>query len=492
MGNGRVLKIGGTAALTMCLMVAAIGGQGGHGAWSSRAYGDDAGAVADGPAALDTLGLKGLQDKFQNISRKVAPAVVAISASMRVEDGAQAMRAGELNSDKLQKVLDRTTRVVGAGFAFAPDGYILTNEHVIAEAQSIWITTDDRRVYPAVVIGSDPRCDLAVLKVPVDLPTVRFAPYNSVQRGQWAIAMGNPYGLAADGGSCMSVGIVSALDRSLSKLARKENRLYLNMIQTTAQINPGNSGGPLFDLGGEVIGINTAVILPDRKANGIGFALTVTEAMMGVVHNLQEGCEISYGYLGVMAITATACQREAAGMKDEVGVCVEDVEADSPAAGMLKAGDMIVAVNGEVVRDGDQFVRMIGASSCGKAAKLSVYRGGKAALVAVTLGKRQCAVAGVTRENCRFHWRGLLLGPIPSNWEKRASKPAGGLMVLGISASSPFVKEHVAQGDVITAVAGRSVKDIAELQKIINDIPPQQCSLSVAGRTDAVVSMSGD
>jgi serine protease Do len=151
------------------------------------------------------------------------------------------------------------------------------------------------------VIGSDPRADLAVLKIPAaGMPVVKLAkPDQVIKRGQWTIAIGNPYGMAAEGEMAMSVGVVSATERSLPKLSSKEGRLYSNLIQTTAEINPGNSGGPLFNLAGEVIGINTAVILPQKQTNGIGFAIPVTDAFINHIEQLKAGREIVYGFLGV-------------------------------------------------------------------------------------------------------------------------------------------------------------------------------------------------
>ena len=323
---------------------------------TSPVYGGEPVLASDLDNAPDTLELAGLERKFEAVSHKVASCVVSISAACSTIDSADTLRTESLNHERLEGMLERTTRMVGTGFIIDPDGYILTNEHVVGEGESVWITTDDRKVYPAIVVGSDPRSDLAVLKVPVSkLPAVRFAAYNSAKRGQWAIAMGNPYGLATEGEQCMSVGIISAVERSLPKLSKKENRLYSNLIQTTAQINPGNSGGPLFNLNGEVIGINTAVILPEKRTNGIGFAMPITADLMRRVHDLKEGNEIVYGYMGVMVSTPTAMDRQAAGLKEAVGVHVDGVEPDSPAseANKIKANDVIVEINGEMVRDSD-------------------------------------------------------------------------------------------------------------------------------------------
>src|SRR5206468_3126111 len=205
------------------------------------------------------------------------------------------------------------------------------------------------------------------------------------------MALGNPFGLASGGEMSASVGVVSATGRSLPKLAGKEDRLYNNLIQTTAQINPGNSGGPLFDLKGDVIGINTAVILPQKSTNGIGFALPVTNRLRQIVHDLVEGREVVYGYLGVKSSTPTTRERKLANN-------------------------------------------------------------------------------GVTRESRRFRWRGMLLGPIPARWDfgPGNKRPEGGMLVIGIDPKSPFVKEGVAAGSVITSISGVKLNDVTDLQRVVN------------------------
>ena len=180
---------------------------------------------------------------------------------------------------------------MGTGFIVDSDGYIVTNDHVVSSNDNIWVTTDDHHVYPAIVVGSDPRSDVAVLKIPASkLPTIRFAEAPA-KRGQWTMALGNPYGLAGGGEMAVSVGIVSATGRSLPKLSSHEERLYCDLIQTTAQINPGNSGGPLFNLKGEMIGINAAVILSQKVTNGIGFAIPVTPHLRQTIDDLKQGRE---------------------------------------------------------------------------------------------------------------------------------------------------------------------------------------------------------
>ena len=439
----------------------------------------------------DNFDIVDLQQQFENVARRVAPAVVAISGADSRMEGDGAHRTEEINADKLSTFLDTVDRTVGTGFVVDPDGYIVTNDHVVGKAEQLWVTTDDHKVYPAIVVGSDPRADIAILKIPAtNLPTVTFSEAGPVRRGQWTIALGNPYGLSVGGDMCMSVGIVSATGRSLPKLSGKEDRLYSDLIQTTAQINPGNSGGPLFDLKGEVIGINTAVILPQKQTNGIGFAIPMGRRVMQIINDLKEGREIVYGYLGVKSSTPTARERKSSGIGDEIGAFIESVDKDSPAgAADLRKADIVVKFNGEVVRDGDHFIRTVGAAPVGKPVQVSFYRKDKLKTADVVLRRRELASAAVTRESRRMRWRGMLLGPIPAQWDFGAAKrPAGGLMVIGIEPGSPHFKEGVVQGSVITSLAGVQLRDVTDLQRVINDVPPERWALDVTGRQEVVAS----
>jgi serine protease Do len=440
-----------------------------------------------------TIELVGLQDQFAAVAVTVARSVVAISAAAdAVNPSDEVLRSDDLNTEKLERVLSRGTRMVGTGMVIDADGYILTNEHVVGEAEQLWVTTDDRKVYPAIIVGSDPRSDLAVLKIPAQgMTPVRFAAAKDVKRGQWTIALGNPYGLAAEGELSMSVGIVSAVDRSLNKLASKENRLYTNLIQTTAEINPGNSGGPLFDLNGDVIGVNTAVILPNKQANGIGFALPITPTLMATVRDLKQGREIVYGYMGVLVSTPTPAQRRSAGVMGTVGARVDSIESSSPAAGTdLRAGDIVVSVNGNDVLGSDQFVRLVGQTPVEKPAFVSVCRDGKVLTIDITPRKRPMPSVAVTRENQRLRWRGMVLAPIPVNWSNKAAAPGAagkkagpmsGLMVVGMDDTSPFARQGIKLGSIVTSIAGKAVTSLLELQQVIEATPPELCAIETDG-----------
>jgi serine protease Do len=440
----------------------------------------DAGASPDAAA---------LESQFRAVAERVAPAVVAISASSEADDAPASCRTSELNSDRLQSFLAHTTRVVGTGFVIRADGYVLTNDHVVDEAQQLWVTMDDRKVYPAVVVGSDPRSDLAVLKVPArHLTAVRLGDGSQVARGQWSLAIGNPFGLSGEGGMCVSVGVISAVHRSLPKLTEKENRLYCDLLQTTAQINPGNSGGPLFDLRGDVIGVNTAVVLPQRSANvtmnGIGFALPIDARLRGIVAHLERGDEIPYGYLGVMVSDPTDSQRESTGLADAPGVCVDDIRRDSPAARVLQPGDILLTLAGEPVTDSGDFVRRVGSMPPDRAVPVSLLRDGRTVTTTVTLRRRPMVIPPVTRATQRLRWGGMLVTPLTGD------EPGPGLMVARVDPASPFARAGIHDGTVLRTVAGRPVRTITELQDVINDVPLAQCALGTvdpaAGATASI------
>ena len=436
-----------------------------------------------------TLDITGLEQQFAAVAEQIGPSVVAISATGTAVDADDALRSDNLSSERLSGMLDRTTRTVGTGFVIDAGGYILTNEHVIGDAEQLWVTTDSKMVYPAIVVGSDPRMDLAVLKVPANLPPVKFAA-DPVRRGQWTIALGNPYGLATAGEMCMSVGVVSATDRSLTKLATKENRLYTNLIQTTAQINPGNSGGPLFNLRGEVIGVNTAVILPQKQTNGIGFAMPITPRLLDRVSQLKEGQEVVYGYMGVMVSLPTPRQRRTASLDKAIGVNIDSFEKGTPADGVLQKDDLIVSINGETINDCDHFVSVVGSARVDRLARVDLYRDGKPMTVEMQLRQRQLPSVAVHRENQRFRWRGMLLGPIPANWDFGGTpRPQAGLMVLAVADNSPAIAQGITAGTIITAVAGKTVAAINDLQAIINDTPEEHCSIELATMTNTIVSI---
>ena len=425
-----------------------------------------------------------LEQHFRDVSDRVAPAVVAISAT---EGPASPSRAAgqDINGDRLASMLSSVDRTVGTGFVVDPEGYIITNDHVVAEAEELWITTDDRKVYPAVVVGADPWADVAILKIPAaHLTAARLADGSRARRGQWTIALGNPYGLSTRGQMCASVGIVSAVNQSLARLSDKEDRLYSNLIQTTAQINPGNSGGPLLDLAGDVIGINTAVILPQRQVNGIGFAIPATHRLEAEINSIKHGHQIIYGYLGTHVSTPTVRERQEAGVPDETAVRVDSIEDASPATGRLFAGDIVIRFDDHAVENADQFARLIGDAPIGRPITALICRHGSTQSVPLSLRARDASAATTARESQRLRWRGLLLAPIPTNWPVASSDSTdhstAGVMVLAIDEHTPFHMNGLRPGAILTAIDGHAVTDLPQLQRILPTAPSEQCTLQLA------------
>lgn len=413
-------------------------------------------------ARSDTLDLMGLEQSFRHVANSVTPSVVAITATSDPASPLASFRSTELTARTLDNMLKGGPRVVGTGFCIDAEGYILTNEHVVGEARQLFVTTDSGRTYAAFVVGSDPRSDLAVLKIPAKLPPVSLADPSSLQRGQWTVAIGNPVGLAGSGGMSMSVGIVSAVGRDLPKLSEKEGRLYTNLIQTTAEVNPGNSGGPLFDLQGRVAGIVTAVVLPHKTTNGIGFAMPLDSLTRHKVDQLKRGQPVLHGYLGVA-------------VRDRVGggVTITRVGVDTPAADILRTGDVITRIEGRPLADETDFIRTVGASPVDRPVALVVERGGREVPISIQLDARQNTVAGVNQSSQRIFWRGLTLG-LPQG------AAVEGVQVLEVDPRSPMAQQGIRVGSIIRHVAGHPVRDLLTLQTVIDSTPPELARLDLA------------
>lgn len=435
-----------------------------------------AGAIAAPPsrplqftAKSDTVDLVGLEQSFRDVARRVAPSVVALTASAEPAAADVPSRSAELNGPLLERLLQGGNRIVGTGFCVDADGYILTNEHVVRGAKQLYATTDDGRTFPALVLGTDPRSDLAILKIPGKLPPVTFAQGNSPYRGQWTVAIGNPVGLAGGGAMCLSVGVVSAAGRELPKLSEKEGRLYTNLIQTTAEVNPGNSGGPLFDLHGNVMGIVTAVVLPHKTTNGIGFAIPADAALRAKIEQLKRGAPIVYGYLGV------AVRDHAGG-----GVWVTTVGEDTPAAGVLETGDVLMRVDGQPVSSESAFIRVVGAAPTNRHVTVVVSRAGRELSLNVRLTPHPDVTPGVDFSNQRLFWRGLELGAATGG------NPDGGVQVRNVEPGSPLLAIGIKPGSVIRSIAGKPVRDLIALQQVLDETPADLCQVALAPSPDAV------
>ena len=331
-------------------------------------------AVAHPASAPVQTDLRTLQDQFQSVARGVSPSVVAISATVR---GGKAANIPEesLDGSRLAAALASATRSVGTGFIIDPAGYILTAEHVLSDAERVWVTTDSGEVYEAHRVGVDSRGDLAMLKIEAKgLSAVRFAP--TVQRGQWVLTMGNPYGLATGGELACAVGVISATNRNLSRLSADQHRNYTGLLQTTTPINPGNSGGPLFDLDGQVVGINAAVVPPSDNANGIGFAFPITSELREKIELLKRGQDLKPTFLGVNVLPPEDGQ---------AGARIDRVREGTPAdACGLRVGDVVQQIGGRTVCDPEHFVRLSSSLPAGQAVDVYILRDGQGQVVQIT------------------------------------------------------------------------------------------------------------
>lgn len=409
---------------------------------------------AAGTAALEApppmIDLAALEAAFTGVVADVSPAVVGL----RVE------RVYLLGVDEDGAVNSQVATISGSGTIIQPDGYILTNEHVVQSARSIEVVFHDGTTAPGHLFAADPRSDLAIIHVDrTDLPTAPWCRWMDVRRGQWTLAVGNPYGLGGDGQACVSVGVISNLGRALPGLGSEDDRLYHDMIQTTAAVNPGNSGGPLFNVHGELIGIVTAVYTRAGADPGVGFAIPLSAGTRRMVQRLLNGEPIEYGYLGV-AVTAAERSEGQPGR-----VRITELEGGGPAdlAG-LQIGDVITNIAGTEIGAGSQLAAVVGTHAPGDTVAVEFERAGTPLRLQVTLGRRDAAHVAWLRLGAVL-WRGMRLVEIDTVIEHAGEdSPLGGLLVVEVLPDTPAAAGGIARGDFVDAVAGQPVSTLREFE----------------------------
>lgn len=342
--------------------------------------------------------LERIQSQFESLARDLSPSVVGIRAQRRL----YAPRPGE--SPDRASVSEQLVLVNGSGTVIRADGSILTNEHVVQAARSLEVLTHDGRALKAVVVAADARSDLAVLRVAgLNLPPARWGDWTTVARGQWNVVLGNPFGLGNDGQLSVSVGVISNLGRRLPGLGEADDRFYTDMIQTTATISPGNSGGPLFNLRGELIGVVTAMHTRSLADEGVGFAIPMSPAKRRIIEQLLDGRAIEYGSLGLTARTLDPQERAAAAAPAGVGVAVQSVDPDGPAARAgIAEGDVVLRFGGEAVSSPAQFVELVGSAVVGSQVEIELRRGGRELRLSVHVERRKTNRIGLLRGAARL------------------------------------------------------------------------------------------
>lgn len=369
---------------------------------------------------------------------------------------------------------DNRSQGAGSGVIISENGYILTNNHVVENAQEVTVTLADNKEFAAKVIGRDPKTDLAVLKVETkkDLPVATLGNSETLKVGDWVVAIGNPFGL----NHTVTSGIVSAKGRVIGAGP------YDDFIQTDASINPGNSGGPLFNLNGEVVGINTAII---PQGQGIGFAIPIDTAKPLIPQLVDHG-EITRGYLGVNIQTITVDLAKALSIERTEGALVTDVVTDSPAAKSgLKRGDIIIDFNGKEIQDSQDLPAKVAATPVGEEVDVTILRDGKEKQIPVIVEK--LASDGSPSENIgagKGKWGMKLHELSPELKEQYRLNTDQGVAVVGVEPGSAAAEAGIRKGDIIIEVNREAVDSIKDVKEGISQAEDKSHLLLLVQRQD--------
>ncbi len=419
-------------------------------------------SVSGQPAALAAL------PDFTAIVAQNGAAVVNISVTNRAEKGADAPAMPQLDPNdpfyqffrqfRLPTPQGQTpTHGMGSGFIVSPDGVILTNAHVVDGASHVSVKLTDRREFTAKVIGVDKPSDVAVLKIDAkNLPVVKLDPADDVKVGEWVVAIGSPFGFENSATS----GIVSAKSRALP------GDSYVPFIQTDVAVNPGNSGGPLFNMKGEVVGINSQIYTHTGGYQGLSFAIPITVALHVKDQLLQHG-SVTRGRLGVMIQDVNQALADSFGLKKPAGALVSSVEKDSPAAKAgLTTGDVILGYNGKEIANSFELPALVADTAPGSTARLDVMRNGDTRRIDVKVGEITNAKVASKDAAGHDHGRlGVVVRPLNPDEQKEANV-VGGVMVE--DATGPAADAGIQPGDMILALNGSPVKSPEQMQQLLS------------------------
>jgi len=450
---------------------------------SKKLFSANASSAASAPASANAPASLKLADanegpsksSFAPVVKAVLPAVVNISSSKVVRTPNQLSGPmmdpffqqffGDGSGGRFNIPRERRERSLGSGVIVSPEGYILTNNHVVDGATDIRVTLSDKRELKATIVGTDPKTDVAVLKVDgSNLPAVTVGDSSKVQVGDYALAIGDPFGV----GQTVTMGIVSAKGRT--NLGIED---YEDFIQTDAPINPGNSGGALVNDRGELIGINTAILSHGSGGNeGIGFAVPVNLARQVMDQILKNG-KVIRAYLGIIPQDVTPSIAKAMGQSEPRGVLVGDVSPNSPAqTSGLRRGDIILEVNGKPVADANELRMSISMMPPDATVKLNVVRNGDRRDLSVKLGQLPTPEehAQVEKNGTESAMEGVTVDNLDAQTAQEIGVPPNttGVVVTDVSASSPYADSGLRSGDVIQEVNRQPVKNVADFEKAMS------------------------
>src|SRR5215470_14048210 len=423
---------------------------------------------------------------FVELAKHLKPAVMNIS-SKQVEGKSTAPSRspfGREENDPFQEFFDRffggrggprrQRSGLGSGFIINSTGFIVTNNHVVEGATEIKVTLATKEEFDATLVGRDPKTDLALIKVksPKPLPTVPFGNSDTLEVGEWVLAIGNPFGL----GHTVTSGIVSAKGRIIGAGP------YDDFIQTDASINPGNSGGPLFNMRGQVIGINTAIV---SGGQGIGFAIPINLAKE-VLLQLHEKGSVTRGWLGVAIQHISPDLLKAFNLQDTHGALVADVMSDGPAAKAgLQRGDVIVGFNGHSVQDSTELPRMVAALAPSTKVSVDILRSGKKLAISVTLGtleEEKEASAKLQTSNAEESL-GLQVEAItPELARSLRLDNSKGVVVSQVAPESPAAEAGIRRGDIVREVNRQPVTDMQSYTEATSRLTPDSPALFLLER----------
>jgi len=407
---------------------------------------------------------------FTQLVAQASPAVVNITATRQVPSGLPSrpqQEVPELFQRFFREYERRSTPrpSTGSGFLISTDGYVLTNHHVVEDAEEIVVALSDRREREAELIGADPVSDLALLKIDaIDLPVVSIGSSEALKVGEWVVAIGSPFGFELS----VTAGIVSAKGRSLPD----EMGNYVPFIQTDVAINPGNSGGPLFDLRGKVVGINSQIFTRSGGFMGLSFAIPIDVAME-VVEQLKDKGQVSRGWLGVQIQRVDRDLAESFGLDRAAGALVTRVFADSPAeeAG-IREGDIITEFGGRAIDLSSDLPHVVGRFKAGTDTEVKVVRTGESLTLSVKVGELEAdrvAAASAVEMQPKGNQLGIIVRDL-SDSERQSLEAPRGVLVTSVS-EGPGKTANLAPGDVITTVNSQWVDTVTDFETLIDALP---------------------